>query len=82
MLKYEVGPHQELTSVVEMGVTGGERSRTCEVRGLMKVNSTQLDNTTRLSVQDENADGQRSERRALSAWASLAKEAWRRVYNI
>lgn len=57
MLEYEAGLHQELTRVVEVHVTEDERSRTCESRGLRRVKSTQLDDTTRLNVQDENADG-------------------------
>lgn len=73
---------EDLSSVVEVGVTGEERSRTCEVMGLRRVKSTQLDTTARLSVQDENADGQRDERRGLSAWLSLAKETWRGVHSI
>lgn len=63
-----------------VGLNGDEKSNTCETRDLRRVKSTQLNNTTRLSVQHENADGQRGERRDLSAWASLAKEAWRRVH--
>lgn len=35
---------------VEVHVIGDEKSRTCEARGLIRVKSTQLDNTTRLSV--------------------------------
>lgn len=73
---------EDLGSVVEVGVTGEERSRTCEVMGLRRVKSTQLDTTARLSVQDENADGQRDERRGLLAWLSLAKETWRGGHSI
>lgn len=53
----EAGLHQELTRVVEVHVIEDERSRTYEFRGLRRVKSKQLDNTTRLNVQDENADG-------------------------
>lgn len=82
MLEYEAGLQQELTRGVEVHVIEDERSRTCEARGLRTVKSTQLDNTTRLSVQDENADRQKSERRDSSAWTGLAKETWRRMHNI
>lgn len=67
---------------MEVHVIEDESSRTCEARGLRTVKSTQLDNATRLSVQDENADRRKSERRDLSAWAGLAKETWRRMHNI
>ena len=79
VLENEVGLCKELHGVVELDITGDERSRTCEARGLWKINTTQMDNTARQSIQDGNAAGQRSEERGLSAWASLAKQAWRRV---
>ena len=70
-----------MTHAGSVGVNGDEKTNTCETRGLRRVTLTQLDNTTTLSVPDENADGQRGKRRDLSAWGSLAKEAWRRVHN-
>lgn len=69
MLEYKVG----LATVVEVNVTGDERSNTCEAKGQRKVKSTQVYNTTRFNVQDDNADGHRNERRDLSVWVSLAK---------
>lgn len=72
----------ELAHVVELCVTEDERLMTCEARGPRKINSTQLDNIARVSVQDENAGDQRSEGRGLSKWASLAKEAWRKMNTI
>lgn len=54
-MENEVGLCKELYGVVELGITGDERSRTFEARGLQKIIqhkwTTQLDRVSRIEMQ-------------------------------